>query len=70
MRIRLIEDEPSQLVCPDHGCMMAFEDGDEYGAVYVCPVLECTRNIYDGLSRDEIFRHEQGVGYSGRVRAY
>lgn len=65
MQIRLTEEHeqaPPGFICPTHGCGLAFEDGDEDGSVYVCPVLDCTTARYDGLSRTEILRREQGMG--------
>lgn len=71
MKLRLADEEsPPQIICPDHGCLMVFEDGDEYGSVFVCQEQTCTRTKYDGLSRSEMDLLENGPGYSGRAPAW
>lgn len=64
MRIRLTEEyeQAPGFVCPTHGNTLVYEDGDEDGAMYVCPVVDCRYYRYDGLSRNEVLRREHGVG--------
>lgn len=64
MRILLAEehDVSPRLACDIHGFPLVYEDGDEDGAVYVCPVMGCRTAKYEGLSSHEIYRRDHGMG--------
>jgi len=46
--------------CPVHGCALEIEDGDDLGAVFLCPVRDCDERRVVGRSYTDEFG--QGIG--------